>query len=47
MVEKYVTREKKDIVLADAREQDETDMPEDMDDILEDIEHVIDLWNRI
>ena len=46
MVEKYVTREKKDIVLADAREQDETDMPEDMDDILEDIEHVIDLWNK-
>ena len=46
IMEKYVTREKKDNVLADAREQDETDMPEDMDDVIEDIEHVIDLWNE-
>ena len=46
MVEKNVTREKKNIVLADGREQDETDLPEDIDDVLEDIEHVIDLWNE-
>ena len=46
ILEKYVTCEKKDTVLADAREQDETDIPEDMDDVIEDIEHVIDLWNE-
>ena len=46
MLEKYVTREKKDTVLADGREQDDSDMPEDVDDVLEDIEHVIDLWNE-
>ena len=37
---------KKDNVLADAREQDETDIPEDRDDVIEDIKHVIDLWNE-
>ena len=46
IIEKYVTREKRDTVLADGREQDETDMPEDVDDVIEDIEHVINLWNE-
>ena len=46
IIEKYVRREKRDTVLADGREQDETDMPEDVDDVIEDIEHVIDLWNE-
>ena len=46
IIEKYVTREKRNTVLADGREQDETDMPEDIDDVIEDIEHVVDLWNE-
>jgi hypothetical protein len=45
-LEKYLNRVKKNLKLADGCDQDETDIPQNVDEVNEDIEDVFNMWNE-
>ena len=45
-LEDYLARDKKDRKLDDGCDQDETDNPENAEEVVEDIEEVISMWNK-
>ena len=45
-LEKYLAREKNNLKLANGCEEDESDVPQVVDEVIEDIEHVCKVWNK-
>ena len=45
-LEKYLTCDKKNLKLVDGCDQDETDIPENVHEVIEDIEDVCSMWNK-
>jgi hypothetical protein len=45
-LENYLARDKKNLKLADGCDQDETDLPQNVSEVIEDIEHVFTMWNE-
>ena len=45
-LEKYLARDKKNLKLADGCDQDETDIPQNVSEVIEDIEDVFIMWNE-
>ena len=45
-LENYLARDKKNLKLADGSDQDETDLPQNVSEVIEDIEHVFTMWNE-
>jgi hypothetical protein len=45
-LEKYLTHDKKNLKLVDGCDQDETDIPKNVREVIEDIEDVCSMWNK-
>ena len=45
-LENYLARDKKNLKLPDGCDQDETDIPQNVDEVIEDIEDVFSMWNK-
>ena len=45
-LEEYLARDKKNLKLADGCDQDETDIPSNIQDVVEDMKDVFDKWNE-